>query len=112
MMEVYYFTVLEAGNLLSHSSGGQKSRVKVWQVRFLDRARFMVCRQQPSHCVLSGGGVDGWEGCGGLEWGDRKRRGGRERERERKASSSSYEDTNPIGSWPHPYDLNLTLITS
>ena len=29
----------------------------------------------------------------------------REREKERKTSSSSYEDTNPIGSWPHPYDL-------
>ena len=65
-----------------------------------------------SLCPLRVGGVDGWEGCGGLEQGDRKKRGGRERERERKASSSSYEDTNPIGSWPHPYDLNLTLITS
>ena len=31
--------------------------------------------------------------------------GEKEREREKKASSSSYEDTNPIGSWPYPYDL-------
>ena len=53
---------------------------------------------------------------GGKDVGDWSReieeRGERQRERERKASSSSYEDTNPIGSWPHPYDLNLTLITS
>ena len=36
-----------------------------------------------SLCPLRVGGVDGWEGCGGLEQGDRKRRGGREREKEK-----------------------------
>ena len=84
MMEVYYFTVLEAGSLLSHSSGGQKSRVKVWQVRFLDRARFMVCRQQPSHCVLSGGGWLGGKDVG--DWSgeiERGEEGEREKEKER-----------------------------
>ena len=53
---------------------------------------------------------------GGKEVGDWSREIERgeegEREKEKERPSSSYEDTNPIGSWPHPYDLNLTLIAS
>ena len=36
-----------------------------------------------SLCPLRVRGVDGWEGCGGLEQGDRKKREGRDREKEK-----------------------------
>lgn len=103
MMEVYYLTVLEA-----RSPGSRSGKFGFWRGLaswFADSSLLTVSSQG--------------RGCRwvGRMWGIgagryKEERGERERERERKASSSSYEDTNPIGSWPHPYDLNLTLITS
>ena len=96
MMEVYYLTVLEAGSPGSRFLAGLVSGEGL--LHGLQTAACSLC----PHRVA---GVDGWEGCGGLEQGDRKEeRGERERKKKRK-TSSSYEDTNPIGSWPHPYDL-------
>lgn len=74
MMEVYYLTVLEAGSPGSRFLAGLVSGEGL--LHGLQTAACSLC----PHRVA---GVDGWEGCGGLEQGDRKEERG-EREREKK----------------------------
>ena len=75
MMEVYYLTVLEAGSPGSRSLAGLVSGEGL--LHGLQTAACSLC----PHRVA---GVDGWEGCGGLEQGDRKEeRGKREREKKK-----------------------------